>query len=148
MISDGLCRFRWSAVDLDLRILLCANLRSSITVYYHLWRKQIVLTVQESSDCLLFKWAVTAVCPYTPATTRRWPFVFLMLDTVCCAGPTLNNCTSMYRVCWDCKWQRHSVHDYRGLKPRSGIEVSKKQKVSSPLTRNDLILWEASVTVR
>ena len=40
------------------------------------------------------------------------------------------------------------MHDYRGLEPRSGIEVSKKQKVSSPLTRTDLILWEASVTVR
>ena len=30
----------------------------------------------------------------------------------------------------------------RGFVPRSGIQVSKKQNVSSPLTRNDSTLWE------
>ena len=30
---------------------------------------------------------------------------------------------------------------YRGFKPRSGIQVSKNQNVSSALTRKDLILW-------
>ena len=34
----------------------------------------------------------------------------------------------------------------RGLEPCSGIQVSKKQNVSSPLTRNDSILWGASVS--
>ena len=33
----------------------------------------------------------------------------------------------------------------RGFKPRSGIQVSKKQNVSSLLTHKDSILWEASV---
>ena len=32
-----------------------------------------------------------------------------------------------------------------GFKPRSGIQVSKKQNVSSPLTGKDSILWGASV---
>ena len=35
-----------------------------------------------------------------------------------------------------------------GFEPHSGIQVSKKQNVSSPLTRNDSILWGASVTER
>ena len=35
---------------------------------------------------------------------------------------------------------------YRGLEPHSGNKVSKKQNVSSLLTRIDLILWESSVT--
>ena len=34
----------------------------------------------------------------------------------------------------------------RGFDPRSGIQVSKKQNVSSLLTRKDYILWGASVT--
>ena len=34
----------------------------------------------------------------------------------------------------------------RGFEPRSGIQVSKKHNVSSPLTRKDSILWGASVT--
>ena len=36
----------------------------------------------------------------------------------------------------------------RGLEPRSGIQVSKLQNVSSPLTRNDSTLWGAFVTER
>ena len=36
----------------------------------------------------------------------------------------------------------------RGLEPRSSILVSKKQNVSSPLTRKDSILERAFVTVR
>ena len=36
----------------------------------------------------------------------------------------------------------------RGFEPRSGIQVLKKQNVSSPLTREDSILWGASVTER
>ena len=36
----------------------------------------------------------------------------------------------------------------RGTGPRSGIQVSKKQNVSYPLTREDSILWGASVTER
>ena len=36
----------------------------------------------------------------------------------------------------------------RGFEPHSGLRVSKKQNVSSPLTRNDSILWRASVTER
>ena len=36
----------------------------------------------------------------------------------------------------------------RGFQPRSGIQVSNKQNVSSLLTRNDSILWEGSVTDR
>ena len=35
-----------------------------------------------------------------------------------------------------------------GFETRSGIQVSKKQNVSSPLTRKDLILWAASVIER
>ena len=34
----------------------------------------------------------------------------------------------------------------RGFEPHSGYQVLKKQHVSSPLTRNDAILWGASVT--
>ena len=34
----------------------------------------------------------------------------------------------------------------RGFKPHYGLQVSKKQNVSSPLTREDSILWGASVT--
>ena len=34
----------------------------------------------------------------------------------------------------------------RGLEPRSGIQVSKKQNVSSPLTGEDSISWGTSVT--
>ena len=36
----------------------------------------------------------------------------------------------------------------RGFEPRSGIQVSKKQHVSSPITREDSILWGASLTGR
>ena len=36
----------------------------------------------------------------------------------------------------------------RGLEPHSGLQVSKKQNGSSPLTRNDSILWGTSVTER
>ena len=36
----------------------------------------------------------------------------------------------------------------RGFEARSGIQVSKKQNVSSPLTRKYSILWKASVTER
>ena len=36
----------------------------------------------------------------------------------------------------------------RGFEPCSGIQISNKQNVSSPLTRKDLISWEASVTER
>ena len=35
-----------------------------------------------------------------------------------------------------------------GFESRSGIQISKKQNVSSPLTPKDLILWGASVTKR
>ena len=35
-----------------------------------------------------------------------------------------------------------------GFEPHSGLQVSKKQNVSSPLTREDSILWGASVTER
>ena len=34
----------------------------------------------------------------------------------------------------------------RGFKPSSGLQVKKKQNVSSPLTRKDSILWGASVS--
>ena len=34
----------------------------------------------------------------------------------------------------------------RGFEPHSGLQVSKKQNVSSPLTRKDTILWVDSVT--
>ena len=34
------------------------------------------------------------------------------------------------------------------FEPPSGFQVSKKQNVSSPLTREDSILWRASVTER
>ena len=34
----------------------------------------------------------------------------------------------------------------RGLEPRSDIQVSKKQNVSSLIIRKDSILWGASVT--
>ena len=34
----------------------------------------------------------------------------------------------------------------RGLKPRAGIQVLKKQNASNPLTRKDSVLWGASVT--
>ena len=33
----------------------------------------------------------------------------------------------------------------RGLKPHSVLQVSKAQNVSTPLTREDSILWKASV---
>ena len=33
----------------------------------------------------------------------------------------------------------------RGFEPHSGLRVSKKQNISSPLTRDDSILWRASV---
>ena len=36
----------------------------------------------------------------------------------------------------------------RGFEPRSGIQVSKKQSVSTPFIRKDSILWGASVTER
>ena len=36
----------------------------------------------------------------------------------------------------------------RGFKPHSGLQVSKKQSVSSPLTRKDSILWGISVAER
>ena len=36
----------------------------------------------------------------------------------------------------------------RGFDPNSGLQVSKKQTVSSPLTRKDSILWRALVTER
>ena len=36
----------------------------------------------------------------------------------------------------------------RGFEPHSGLQISKKQNVSSPLTRKDSILWGASVTER
>ena len=36
----------------------------------------------------------------------------------------------------------------RGLEPHSCLQVAEKQKVSSLLTRNDLVLWGASVTER
>ena len=36
----------------------------------------------------------------------------------------------------------------RGFEPHYGLQVSQKQKVSSPLTRDDSILWGASVTER
>ena len=36
----------------------------------------------------------------------------------------------------------------RGFEPHPGLQVSKKQNVSSPLTRKDAILWRASVTER
>ena len=35
-----------------------------------------------------------------------------------------------------------------GFEPHSDFQVSKKQNVSSPLTRNYLILWGASMTER
>ena len=35
-----------------------------------------------------------------------------------------------------------------GFEPHSGLQVLKKQDVSSPLTRKDSILWGASVTER
>ena len=35
-----------------------------------------------------------------------------------------------------------------GLEPYSGLQVLKKQNVSSPLTHNDSILWGISVTER
>ena len=34
----------------------------------------------------------------------------------------------------------------RGFEPHSGLQVSKKQNISSPLTRKKSILWGASVT--
>ena len=34
------------------------------------------------------------------------------------------------------------------VQPHSGLQVSKRQNVSSPLIRNDSILWGASVTER
>ena len=34
------------------------------------------------------------------------------------------------------------------VRTQSGFQVSKKQNVSSPFTRNDTILWKASVTAR
>ena len=36
----------------------------------------------------------------------------------------------------------------RGFEPYSGLQDSNKQIVSSPFTRNDSILWRASVTER
>ena len=36
----------------------------------------------------------------------------------------------------------------RGLEPHPGPQISKKQNVSSPLIRKDLILWGASMTER
>ena len=36
----------------------------------------------------------------------------------------------------------------RRFEPHSGFQVSKKENVSSPLTRKDSILWGASVTKR
>ena len=36
----------------------------------------------------------------------------------------------------------------RAFEPHCGLQVSKKQNVSSPLTRKDSILWGASVTKR
>ena len=36
----------------------------------------------------------------------------------------------------------------RGLEPHSGLHVLKKYYVSAPLTREDSILWRASVTER
>ena len=36
----------------------------------------------------------------------------------------------------------------RGFEPHSGLRVSKKQNVSSPINRKDSILWRASVTER
>ena len=36
----------------------------------------------------------------------------------------------------------------RGLERHSGLQVSKKQQISSPLTREYSIMWEASVTER
>ena len=35
-----------------------------------------------------------------------------------------------------------------GFEPHSGLQVSKKQNDSSPLTPKDIILWGASVTER
>ena len=35
-----------------------------------------------------------------------------------------------------------------GFEPHSGLQVSKKQNVSSPLTRKYLLLWGTSVTER
>ena len=36
----------------------------------------------------------------------------------------------------------------RGFEPHAGLQASKKQKVSSPLIRNDSILWGTSVIER
>ena len=36
----------------------------------------------------------------------------------------------------------------RGFEPHSGLQVSKKQNLSFPLTRKDTILWGASMTER
>ena len=36
----------------------------------------------------------------------------------------------------------------RGFEPHSGLQVSKKQYVSSPLPRDDSIVWGTSVTKR
>ena len=36
----------------------------------------------------------------------------------------------------------------RGCEPRSSIQISRKQIVSSPFIRKNAILWEASVTER
>ena len=36
----------------------------------------------------------------------------------------------------------------RGFEPQSSLQVSKRQNVSSLLTRKDAILWGASVTER
>ena len=40
---------------------------------------------------------------------------------------------------WCCAWKAGD----RGFEPHSGLQVSKKQNVSSPLTRKDSILWGA-----
>ena len=40
------------------------------------------------------------------------------------------------------QWPGSTLH----VTPHSGLQVSKEQNVSAPLTRKDLLLWRASVT--
>ena len=67
-------------------------------------------------------------------------------DNPSCNYVTLGILAVTYMVQW-LKLHAEKVGK-RGIEPCSGIQVSKKQNVSSPLTHKDAILWGAYVTER
>ena len=91
--------------------------------------------------CSVMQWQENRLGPYSRRLQvnpdwSRWHTIYSCLLTSTCIAGVL--------VQW-LKLTARNVGD-RGFEPCSGIQVSKKQNVSSLLTRKHSILWGASVT--